>query len=125
MRDNTRGSRNRKERDVALLDKVLSGYRRGSLWAPVRLAPALGLAAAFVLVSPVHDTPNAEQDFQVALSTVREAVAPGSLVLGSQLYWFARPGQPYYSWEQLVYYRRYKPSAAVLAGATATAPASV
>jgi len=29
--------------------------------------------------------------------------------MGPQTYWFALPDHPYYSWEQIVYYRRYNP----------------
>ena len=40
-------------------------------------------------------------------SEVGAALPAGKSVLAQQTYWLARPEEPYISWEQLVYYRRY------------------
>ncbi len=48
-------------------------------------------------------------NYESAMQFIKEATPPGKVALGNGNYWFARPDQPYYAWQQLVYYRRYHP----------------
>lgn len=52
-------------------------------------------------------------DYEAALQLIRQTTAPGASIIGNQTYWFARPDQPYYAWEQFAYYRRYYPGSTV------------
>ena len=44
---------------------------------------------------------------------LRQVVRPGESVLGTQTFWFSLHDHRYYSWEELVYYRRYKPESSL------------
>jgi 4-amino-4-deoxy-L-arabinose transferase-like glycosyltransferase len=52
---------------------------------------------------------NSYPDYEAALQLIQRTAPPGTSIIGNQTYWFARPDQPYYAWEQLAYYRRYYP----------------
>jgi 4-amino-4-deoxy-L-arabinose transferase-like glycosyltransferase len=88
---------------------LLQGWRRPSRLAAVRIALVVGLLLAGLIrvFSPLAN--NAMVSYQAALDGIRAAVPAGRSVIGSQNYWFALTDQPYYSWEQLIYYRRYAP----------------
>jgi 4-amino-4-deoxy-L-arabinose transferase-like glycosyltransferase len=88
---------------------LLQGRRTRSLWIMARIALVLGLLCAGVLRSLPPLLDNGMSDYRIVLDRIRQVVPAGSTVMGSQNYWFARPDQPYYSWEQLLYYRRFKP----------------
>lgn len=75
-------------RDVAL---ALTAAGAAAAWAPL----AIDGGAAFRIV-------------EARLAT---AVRPGERVMGAQLYWLGLRDRDYYSWEQLVYYRRANPGA--------------
>jgi hypothetical protein len=40
---------------------------------------------------------------------IKQTVRPEDTIMGPQTYWFGLYDHDYYSWEQLVYYRRYLP----------------
>jgi hypothetical protein len=94
---------------AAGLGILLQGWRRPSRWGAVRIALVVGLLLAGLIrvFSPL--TTNVMPSYQAALDRIRQTVPAGRSVIGSQNYWFALSGQPYYSWEQLIYYRRYAP----------------
>ncbi len=48
-------------------------------------------------------------EYRDAVSRIKALIPAGSTVMGSQTYWFAMPDERYLSWEQLVYYPRYRP----------------
>jgi len=52
-------------------------------------------------------------DYEAALQLIQKTVPPGTSAIGNQTFWFARPDQPYYAWEQFSYYRRYYPGSTV------------
>ena len=88
-------------------------FKDGKRW----LALASGLAVLgsglFLAVTIVHNLAplreNALPDYEKAAARIRQAVPPGSTVMGTQTFWFAMPDERYLSWEQLVYYQRYAP----------------
>lgn len=48
-------------------------------------------------------------EFRVVQTRVEKAVRPGEVIIGPATYWFGLHEHLYYSWEQLVYLRRYSP----------------
>jgi 4-amino-4-deoxy-L-arabinose transferase-like glycosyltransferase len=66
----------------------------------------IGFAIAFDL-SPILI--NHESDFEEVVTSIHQLIPEGSIVMGPQTYWFGMVGQPYYTWEQLVFYQRYAP----------------
>lgn len=51
--------------------------------------------------------------YQAVQKRIDEAVQPGESIMGPQTYWFGLYEHSYYSWEGLVYYRRYAPGSTV------------
>jgi 4-amino-4-deoxy-L-arabinose transferase-like glycosyltransferase len=47
--------------------------------------------------------------FRVVQTRVENAIRPGEVIIGPPTYWFGLHEHKYYSWEQLVYLRRYSP----------------
>jgi uncharacterized membrane protein HdeD (DUF308 family) len=81
----------------------------------------LGLGVSLVL----YLLPLRTDQYQVYLgvqSRINAAVQPGDSIMGSQTYWFGLQGHTYYSWEQLVYYRRYLPGSPLEAAMEEFAP---
>jgi 4-amino-4-deoxy-L-arabinose transferase-like glycosyltransferase len=66
----------------------------------------LVVAVAFDL-SPALANPM--NDYEATVDRIQQVVPAGSSVMGPQTYWFGLVGQPYISWEQLVFYQRYTP----------------
>jgi len=52
---------------------------------------------------------NLMQDYQAVQRRVNQIVQPDDSIMSSQVYWFGLYDHIYYSWEELVYYRRYAP----------------
>jgi 4-amino-4-deoxy-L-arabinose transferase-like glycosyltransferase len=92
-------------------------------WAASRkmafLIPALTVTAlgSLFALNAVPNLPflmqNYYPDYEAALQLIQETVPPGASAIGNQTFWFARPDQPYYAWEQFSYYRRYYPGSTV------------
>ena len=86
---------------------------RGSLRGYSRLVLLWGLvfvAVSIVLPALLGDgNPN----YETSLAAVRQAIPATSTVMGNQLYWLAQPKQRYLSWEQLIYYQRYRPGSSL------------
>jgi len=57
-----------------------------------------------------------------AQSRINATIRPGDVMMGSQTYWFGLRDHTYYSWEQLVYYRRYAPGSSLEAAMAEFAP---
>jgi 4-amino-4-deoxy-L-arabinose transferase-like glycosyltransferase len=93
----------------ALIDYLVSQAWKKALWVHMRsvLVLSLLLVSSMSAVAQMFDDPI--PDWQATLTRVRETVPPNSVILGQQGWWFARPDAPYFSWEQLVYHRRYAP----------------
>ncbi len=53
--------------------------------------------------------PDYQNDYQNAEIQISNILQPGDIIMGTQTFWFDFFNHPYYSWEQLVYYRRYAP----------------
>lgn len=54
-----------------------------------------------------------DQDYQNVQQRINAVIAPGESIIGPQTYWFGLYEHDYDSWEELVYYRRYRPEATV------------
>ena len=98
---------------AAYIDMLLGAGWRTSRTVFVQIALAAGLVIASVAMIIPALTPGPTQEYQASLTLVRNAVPQGASVIGSQTYWFALPNQPYYSWEQLVFYRRINAGATI------------
>jgi hypothetical protein len=70
------------------------------------LAIGLGMSLSVTRV-------NGTRDFNAIVGRLTPLIAHDDVVIGSQTYWFALTDRRYYSWEQLVYYKRYYPSASL------------
>jgi 4-amino-4-deoxy-L-arabinose transferase-like glycosyltransferase len=92
-----------------MLDYLLRQPWRRTPWVYARTVIVLSLLLTSMMyaVAPMRDNP--AQDWQTTLDYVRQTLPPGSKAIGQQNWWFARPYDPYLSWEQLVYHRRYAP----------------
>ena len=51
--------------------------------------------------------------YQTVQSRINQVVRPGESIMAPQTYWFGLYDHTYYSWEELVYYRRYAPGSTV------------
>ncbi len=56
---------------------------------------------------------NSYQDFLRVNQELGTCIKPGEVIIGPQTYWFEFFKHTYYSWEGLVYYRRYKPDSSL------------
>ena len=63
------------------------------------------LVFPFVLISRFNSFP----DYLKIQSEVNQIVEPGDIIMAQQIYWFGLNEHIYYSWENIAYYRRYKP----------------
>jgi hypothetical protein len=88
------------------------------VWKRARRRPEwLVAGAAFATVVVVHTLarnvqllyPNRSAAFARVEQRIGASIRPGDTIIGSQTYWFGLAAHQYYSWEQLVYLRRYRP----------------
>ncbi len=87
---------------------------RGSLRGYSRMFLLWGLVLGAVILGSRTLRWDENPNYESALAEVRQAIPAGSTVMGNQLYWFARPTDRYLSWEQLVFYQRYRPGSSLL-----------
>ncbi len=86
---------------------------RGSLLGYSRTVFVGGLVLGSLSIVLPALSLDGNPNYETALVAVRQAIPAGSTVMGNQLYWFAQPAQRYLSWEQLVYYQRYRPGSSL------------
>jgi hypothetical protein len=94
---------------AGLIDYLLSQPWKRTVWIYVRTVAVISLvllSSAYPVSQLFYDPGD---DWEITLSHVRQTVPANSKVIGQQNWWFARSTQPYMSWEQLGYYRRYAP----------------
>ena len=85
-----------------------------------RLFPA-PLACALVLTSLILGVAanmlvlrnNGSGDLAETMATIEPLVGPRDVVMGAQTYWLGLTEHRYYSWEQLVYYKRHYPESSL------------
>ena len=63
---------------------------------------AIGLAVSLSVIRV-----NGSRDFNAVVGRLSRLIARDDVLIGSQTYWFALRDRRYYSWEQLVYHKRY------------------
>ncbi len=93
----------------SLIDYLAQQPWQRTIFTYIRTVGVLSLISASVIfaLAPMLNDPT--QDWQTMLNYVSETIPAKSTTIGQQNWWFARPSDPYMSWEQLVYYRRYAP----------------
>jgi hypothetical protein len=106
-----------------LLDLAFAGFvlyawqrrsRRGTILDSVnRVIAAVFVISSLGIVLKATAASDGWQDFQKTESMVRQAMWPGEVIMGAQTYWFGLYDHKYFSWEQLVYYRHFKPGSSV------------
>lgn len=98
--------------DLLLAALLLTLARRPWRGLPAdyaRRAAVGGLCAAFVLGNLAPLRTDYYPIYQAAQSQVNRAVMPADSIIGSQTFWFGLYEHKYYSWEEIIYYRRYAP----------------
>lgn len=95
-----------------MIQRISVAARRRGPGARLAVALRMGgilllLAGAFRNMYAIGENPT--PDYERTMSQVAASVPAGASVMGPQTYWFAVPDHVYLSWEQLVYYRRYRP----------------
>ncbi len=78
--------------------------RHGLVWGLCAGALLLNLSPLRIDLGAVH---------QAAQRRVAQSVQAGDTIMASQVYWFGLYDHPYYSWEELVFYRDYAPGSAL------------
>ncbi len=78
---------------------------RAALWAII--------GAQLMLQMPRLAPNRYEKNYKPALKELHKMIQPGDKIMANQAYWFGFPDHLYYSWEQLVYYRRYNPGSSL------------
>ena len=73
------------------------------------------LIVAFVCFIPLFQVLgiNSLPDYQQVQSQVNQVIKPHTSIIGNQLYWFGLGDHTYYSWENLVFYKRDKPNSSL------------
>jgi 4-amino-4-deoxy-L-arabinose transferase-like glycosyltransferase len=103
-----------------LLDLTIATFAVEVVRAPRRLLPgplvgtivAISLALGLSISLSVLRV-NGTRDFKTVVARLTPLIERDDVLIGSQTYWFALTDRRYYSWEQLVYYKRYYPGARV------------
>jgi hypothetical protein len=67
------------------------------------------LAATYVIASLTALRIDWQPVYRDAQSRINRVIEPHDSIMGSQTYWLGLHDHTYYSWEQLVYFQRYKP----------------
>lgn len=93
----------------AASDKLLTIKVNSGRPSPLYVGLIIGLIATLTIPNTSPLFRDFSRDYESALQVVRQIAPPGTSVIGQQLYWFARPEQPYYAWEQMIFYRRVNP----------------
>lgn len=94
---------------AAFVTRLLSARWPSSLLARGEMALAWGLLLGAVVSSLTCMRGDLVSDYEAVLDRIRQVVPADSVVMGTQVTWFAIPNQRYLSWEQLIYYQRYAP----------------
>lgn len=90
-------------RSQAALKKL--GFRRTG-WVKAALLGGLLLVLAVPTLTRMVSNPL--EDYRLVIAELRRTVPAGGVVMGPATYWLGLPDTRYISWEQLVYYRRFK-----------------
>jgi hypothetical protein len=105
-------------------DRILQNMRGVANTRATRLRA--GLVLATLCVASLGNLPfllqNHYGDFEAAMDFVQKTVPAGASIISEQTYWFARPDDPYYAWEQFTYYRRFKPGSNLVDALSALHP---
>jgi 4-amino-4-deoxy-L-arabinose transferase-like glycosyltransferase len=72
-----------------------------------------GLLGLSILTSMFVIVRSGDQGYPVVQSRINQLVSAGDIIMGPQTFWFGLQQHKYYSWEQLVYYKRYAPDSGV------------
>jgi hypothetical protein len=76
------------------------------VWGTAIAAAALPVMISFTSKDPMPD-------YNRTVQAINRIVPPGKSVIGQQTFWLGMTDRPYYSWDQLVYYKQYDPTMTV------------
>jgi Dolichyl-phosphate-mannose-protein mannosyltransferase len=97
---------------------VCAGVVLSAWWSkwrhyPERILAVSTLSAVLVVHAVASNIQLLRRDMSEVFSVVERrltrSIRPRDTIIGSQTYWFGLQDHEYYSWEQLVYLRRYRP----------------
>jgi hypothetical protein len=74
----------------------------------VKAAVSGGVLLLLAVPTLTRMLPNPLGDYRLVTAELRRVVPAGKVVMGPATYWLGIPDTRYISWEQLVYYRRFK-----------------
>ncbi len=89
--------------------RAVFGVPAGPMWrGPLRFLVLGGLLLVLTVPTLTRMVSNPLADYRLVAGRLRELVGPGDVVMGPATYWLGIPETRYISWEQLVYYRRFR-----------------
>jgi hypothetical protein len=83
---------------------------RTARWSALRVGVVLGGVTILIAGNLSLLMENHTGDYNSAMQLVRQNIPAGKSIIGQETYWLARPDDPYYAWEQIIYYERVKPN---------------
>jgi len=87
--------------------------RQRTLWAYARRVLILAAYVASVLLIILQWNVNIYPYYLATQERLNEVIRPDDAIIGTQTYWFDLYTHDYDSWEELVYYQRYRPGSTV------------
>ena len=95
-----------------LLDACRRVWKQNLMTDAARIAAcALVLGAMIYAVLPLStDRSQSYSDVSIKL---KQTIRPGESIMGNQVWWFPFYDHPWYSWEQMHYFRTYRPGASL------------
>jgi hypothetical protein len=75
---------------------------------------AFSLVVSNVVLSFYLIKSNAYPDYQETQRQINRVISINDSIMGAQTFWFGLYDHPYYSWEGLTYYQRYRPGSTIV-----------
>ncbi|MDQ3930155.1 MAG: glycosyltransferase family 39 protein [Chloroflexota bacterium] len=76
------------------------------VWGTAIAATSLAMLPAFTGKDPMPD-------YNRTVQAINQIVPPGKSIIGQQTFWLGMVDRPYYSWDQIVYYKQFDPAMTV------------
>jgi hypothetical protein len=77
-------------------------------WESLRLLVLGGLLLVLTVPTLTRMASNPLPDYRLIVGQLQRLAGPGDVVMGPATYWLGIPDTRYISWEQLIYYRRFR-----------------
>src|SRR5207244_13226508 len=75
----------------------------------VRTVIVLALAVTMILATFNLLRTDAIPEYEKTQQQINQVIRPGETIMGPQTDWLGLYDHPYYSWEEIIYYQRYRP----------------